>query len=676
MGRGFGWVVDTGTYRTHTKNNGASPNLGTFLYAGEKWYGITAHRIASTSGKYPGRINNFHSESVSGYHAADGVSPVAEDFYLPGSSDFDSLPTVAPGVLAFEYSSGCSGMTGGNVHAPSHYTVTTGLDAYIFSFWEILWKTDCTGSLKLYRQVVGSENLSAGPIVNLTNIKTLDPSGVWPGVQFWHGIYSLNFTSGSNIVADHMLSMWGRTPQQAWDDIPALVEFQTNSSNANVATCVALSNLNTDDFPVPDDWASQLLDPPGSGGGTPTTTFPTTAVLSTFTHANENPLSESSAWDGPIVSGDNDVKIVSNQVVSASGQGSAFRTSGAFGPDTEAYIDVPTLPGAGKGVCVHTRLQNAGNPSTAAGYLFCHHTGVGFRFYKLTSGSTFTQVGSTSTAHTLAAGESIGMSAVTTGGAVTLHGYYKSSGVWTEVMQASDVSSPITSAGKIGFQLDDTTVVVDSFGGGTVVVATSTPAPVNSTLPAISGTVNPGSTLSVTNGLWTNVPTSYTYQWRRDTNANSVYVDISGETANSHLIAPGDDGDNIKCVVTATNAGGSTAATSAAAGPVTTPTTPDLAIAITSPLDGATVAGVVTFDCTVTAPSGYDYVQWSIDGVPVDSRITGTEFQIEWLPQTAGSHVIDAKVVDLFGAFTSDSITVTTGLIARTSSTLTLTPHG
>jgi hypothetical protein len=67
--------------------------------------------------------------------------------------------------------------------------------------------------------------------------------------------------------------------------------------------------------------------------------------------------------------------------------------------------------------------------------------------------------------------------------------------------------------------------------------------------PAIVGTV-----CSVTNGNWTGSPTGYTYQWKRDGTTNL------GTAASYTLIAADVGGHLISCVVTATNAQGSTAA--------------------------------------------------------------------------------------------------------------------
>ena len=83
-------------------------------------------------------------------------------------------------------------------------------------------------------------------------------------------------------------------------------------------------------------------------------------------------------------------------------------------------------------------------------------------------------------------------------------------------------------------------------------------APVNTAVPTISGTVAVGSTLSSTTGTWTGTPTpTYAYQWQRGT------TNISGATASTYVAQAADVGSTLRCVVTATNAGGSAAANSA-----------------------------------------------------------------------------------------------------------------
>ena len=74
--------------------------------------------------------------------------------------------------------------------------------------------------------------------------------------------------------------------------------------------------------------------------------------------------------------------------------------------------------------------------------------------------------------------------------------------------------------------------------------------PVNVDVPHASLT---GATLSCTMGNWTGEPTSYAYAWHSDGVAN-------GATAATYPIQPEDAGHALACVVTATNALGSTAA--------------------------------------------------------------------------------------------------------------------
>ena len=82
--------------------------------------------------------------------------------------------------------------------------------------------------------------------------------------------------------------------------------------------------------------------------------------------------------------------------------------------------------------------------------------------------------------------------------------------------------------------------------------------PVNTALPGISGTPQPGATLATSNGSWTNNPTSFTYQWQ-DNGTNN----ITGATKASYTVQSSDVGHRLNVVVTAKNDSGSTAATSA-----------------------------------------------------------------------------------------------------------------
>jgi len=77
---------------------------------------------------------------------------------------------------------------------------------------------------------------------------------------------------------------------------------------------------------------------------------------------------------------------------------------------------------------------------------------------------------------------------------------------------------------------------------------TAPPAPVCIEVPVISGTTAVGDTLSCTVGVWGNDPVSFAYAWS------------SGGTEAAYVVAAGDAGTSVTCTVSATNAGGTTAA--------------------------------------------------------------------------------------------------------------------
>ena len=75
--------------------------------------------------------------------------------------------------------------------------------------------------------------------------------------------------------------------------------------------------------------------------------------------------------------------------------------------------------------------------------------------------------------------------------------------------------------------------------------------PTNVDIPMVSAT---GQTANCTMGNWNGEPTSYAYAWQRDG------TPISGATSADYTMVSGDSGKPIGCIVTATNAAGSTAA--------------------------------------------------------------------------------------------------------------------
>ena len=109
--------------------------------------------------------------------------------------------------------------------------------------------------------------------------------------------------------------------------------------------------------------------------------------------------------------------------------------------------------------------------------------------------------------------------------------------------------------GKVNNTIGWGSVYSSSNAGRTDIIGTTATAPVNTVLPVVSGTTYVGDLLTTTDGTWSGSPTSFSYQWKRG--ATNI-----GTNANTYTLVTADAGTNITCVVTATNATGSSPATS------------------------------------------------------------------------------------------------------------------
>jgi hypothetical protein len=111
---------------------------------------------------------------------------------------------------------------------------------------------------------------------------------------------------------------------------------------------------------------------------------------------------------------------------------------------------------------------------------------------------------------------------------------------------------------------------LSAYVSGTPELTTRLPssAPVDTTLPTISGQAVQGQTLTAAPGSWKHSPTSYAYQWEDCSSTGEICFNISGATAGSYVPTSGDVNDGIRVVVTAKNSAGSASATSAATAPI------------------------------------------------------------------------------------------------------------
>jgi hypothetical protein len=147
-------------------------------------------------------------------------------------------------------------------------------------------------------------------------------------------------------------------------------------------------------------------------------------------------------------------------------------------------------------------------------------------------------------------------------------------------------------------------------------------APANTFAPVVSGTATVRQTLTTTTGTWTGSPTpTFTYQWQR---AGS---NIGGATSNTYTLVDADAGNAIRCVVTGTNAAGSSSANSNATASVasTVPTAPQSVSASSTGYTTATVTWSAPSGTGGSAITGYN-ISWSggsVTGVTSPASITG-----------------------------------------------------
>jgi hypothetical protein len=117
-----------------------------------------------------------------------------------------------------------------------------------------------------------------------------------------------------------------------------------------------------------------------------------------------------------------------------------------------------------------------------------------------------------------------------------------------------------TTQATVTFEPDPTQATADGFktfshGGGAILPPDPpTEAPVNVDPPLLSGQPVPGQTLFITLGNWLNLPTSFSGEWQGD----GVYL----ATGAAYNVMATDVGTTVLCVVTATNAAGSTTVSS------------------------------------------------------------------------------------------------------------------
>jgi hypothetical protein len=135
--------------------------------------------------------------------------------------------------------------------------------------------------------------------------------------------------------------------------------------------------------------------------------------------------------------------------------------------------------------------------------------------------------------------------------------------------------------------------------------------PAASAPPVVTGPLNPGGTLTATQGTWSGDGVAFTYQWERCVPATTGCTPIPGATASTYTLTNGDLASTLRVTVSGRNRLGTATSTSAATAVVTGP--PGAPAASAPPA----IEGVVGPGATLTATTG----KWT--GAP-------TSFAYQW----------------------------------------------
>lgn len=126
--------------------------------------------------------------------------------------------------------------------------------------------------------------------------------------------------------------------------------------------------------------------------------------------------------------------------------------------------------------------------------------------------------------------------------------------------------------------------------------ASAASSPLNTALPAVTGSTIQGSTLTVSTGTWANSPTSYSYQWQDC--IGPTCTNISGATNSTYTVQSSDIGYSLAAVVTASNSSGSSSTSSYNTAAATSSTVSNNFVSETYWLGWAPPSGCSSWDTT------------------------------------------------------------------------------
>jgi surface protein len=191
--------------------------------------------------------------------------------------------------------------------------------------------------------------------------------------------------------------------------------------------------------------------------------------------------------------------------------------------------------------------------------------------------------------------------------------------------------------------------------------------PINSAAPVISGSTALSSVLTSTTGTWSNTPSSFAYQWKRG--ATNI-----GTNASTYTLVAADSAAAITCVVTASNASGSSSPATSNTITVQTYSAPNNTAA-------PVISGTTTLGSTLTSTTGtfngnptptYGY-QWRRNAVNITSETASTYVLVSADSAAAITCAVTATNALGNSSVTSNTITADTYATAFTSTWRTTT---
>lgn len=195
--------------------------------------------------------------------------------------------------------------------------------------------------------------------------------------------------------------------------------------------------------------------------------FPTTSILETFTGSNGTSPPNAN-WQNVI----NGIQIQGNQGKGTTNNASnlAMWKTSTFGPDCEVFATMAAATGfdSNNALVLYARLTTLVS-STFDGYAVAYLELSSDNIicaYRIDNGA-YTQLG-TNFIQTLSSGDALGLEIVGSG-AGNIRVYRKpAGGSWDATPLITFTDSTYTAAGYIGMSIEDTSGILDDFGGGTI----------------------------------------------------------------------------------------------------------------------------------------------------------------------------------------------------------------